>query len=244
MRKFSKVEVEEHLARALKKPTDKLSNSHNFKPTGRFWEDYIMHETRKWLHRLAVVGFTLNPEHCSEIDWGRIIPKEKFGNTKLIIYGRSNIVKTAISAARGEDLKRVCGLANMKKGRSDCVLPDTHAVSLGTLLNRTIAWQHRQDAFYNYIAHEPTLSQLPQLLVSYEELLADTKTTMQRVEEFLTNKPPETDISSLENSEYGESSGWIKRSPDDLSLLLHNIHAINHELRHPACASFKKQLND
>ena len=125
MRKFPKVEVEEHLARALKKPTDKLSNSHNFKPTGRFWEDYIMHETRKWLHRLAVVGFTLNPEHCSgvvlavltikrnamarslfhhfmytrflEIDWGRIIPKEKFGNTKLIIYGRSNIVKTAIS---------------------------------------------------------------------------------------------------------------------------------------------------
>lgn len=64
-RKFSKVEVEEHLARALKKPTDKLSNSHNFMPTGRFWDDYIRHETRKWLHRLAAVGFTLNPEHCA-----------------------------------------------------------------------------------------------------------------------------------------------------------------------------------
>lgn len=62
--KFSNTEKEDHLARALKEPTDKLSNSHNFAPTGRFWEDYILHETRKWLHQLAAVGFTLNPEHC------------------------------------------------------------------------------------------------------------------------------------------------------------------------------------
>jgi len=64
------------------------------------------------------------------------------------------------------------------------------------------------------------------------------------VEEFLINKPSETESTSTENSENGEGSGWVKRSPDDLSLLLHNIHAINHELRHPACGSFKKQLND
>lgn len=111
----------------------------------------------------------------------------------------------------------------MKKGRSDCILPDTHAVSLAKLLNKTIVWQvwgmpficvcpdvvwlvcvffcwyfvtvlsppltvrfdidikheqERQDAFYDYIAHEPVLNQLPQLLVTYEELLADTATTM------------------------------------------------------------------
>lgn len=61
---FTAQEKALHLANALIRPTDKISSSTNYLPSGRFVEDYLMHRSWKWLHSLRAVGFTLNTEHC------------------------------------------------------------------------------------------------------------------------------------------------------------------------------------
>lgn len=61
---YTEQEKARHLAKALSKPTDKISSIGNFLPSGRFVEDYLVHRTWKWSTALQAVGFTLNTEHC------------------------------------------------------------------------------------------------------------------------------------------------------------------------------------
>lgn len=63
----------------------------------------------------------------------------------------------------------------------------------------------------------------------------------QRVHQFIRGNSLESALPSPYTSEPGV---WVKRSPDDLSLLLANFADINAQLRHRSCDEFKKQLND
>lgn len=76
--KYTPREVEDHLIRALRRPTDKLARRDSWLPSGRFNVDYI--QPWKFLHKLDIIGFTLNPLHCSDADYARLaqeIPQMK-----------------------------------------------------------------------------------------------------------------------------------------------------------------------
>lgn len=53
----------QHVATALKRPTDKLTYKKNWIPSGRFFEDYIFHRTWKWMRSLTSIGVSINPEY-------------------------------------------------------------------------------------------------------------------------------------------------------------------------------------
>lgn len=110
--KFSAVDVEQRLIDALRRPTGKMSAKNRWSPDGRFVEDYLLHKSLKIFQRLDILGFSVNPEHCYGINWTTIIAAVP--NTKIIRFMRTNVIKTAVSGYRGQQMHRLCGVSNLR----------------------------------------------------------------------------------------------------------------------------------
>jgi hypothetical protein len=82
------------LHRALISPTDKISQRNALLPTTRFMEDFLFHPSIKLLRRLAIVGFTVNPEHAP-VEWSAVVRGVE--RPRLVLFVRGNLVKAAVS---------------------------------------------------------------------------------------------------------------------------------------------------
>jgi hypothetical protein len=123
LEKFTTWDIEDHLIRALRTPVGKLSNWGrwwNPFPDARYIEDYLapthMWSWKPW-HRLRLVGFTVNPEHVSDVDWAHIA--SQVPGLRVVALVRANLVKTAISDYTGRVSKKLCGSANTRGGGSE-----------------------------------------------------------------------------------------------------------------------------
>ena len=85
--------VENYLIGALQRPTDKIASSTSLLPTGRFFTDFILN--LKFLNRIDIVGYTINPEHVRGVSWSKIL--SAVTNSKVILLVRTNLVKMAFS---------------------------------------------------------------------------------------------------------------------------------------------------
>ena len=107
------------MIRALKRPTDKIVRMNDWLPTGRFKVDYL--DRWKFLNRLDILGFTMNPLHAEKADYMRLA--KEVPNLKLVVLTRTNQVKMALSGVRGKMLHQKCGISNLKEGMK-CSIPD------------------------------------------------------------------------------------------------------------------------
>jgi hypothetical protein len=82
------------LHRALISPTDKISQRNALLPTTRFMEDFLFHPSIKLLRRLAIVGFTVNPERA-RVEWSAVVRGVE--RPRLVLFVRGNLVKAAVS---------------------------------------------------------------------------------------------------------------------------------------------------
>jgi hypothetical protein len=161
---FSPAEQLDTLHRALISPADKMSQRNALFPTTRFVEDFLFHPSVKLLRRLAIVGFTVNPEHA-RVEWSGVVRGVE--RPRLVLFVRGNLVKVAVSGQsltvhrsilvqlghllasaadlRGKVLKEVCGAANIKTTRPDCSVPERMELPVveGTLLRSVRFWQVR-----------------------------------------------------------------------------------------------------
>jgi hypothetical protein len=118
---------------ALQKPTGKMSSVNRWSPDGRFVEDYLLHKSLKFLQRLDIVGFSVNPEHCYGINWTTIITAVP--NIKIIKFMRTNMIKTAVSSYRGKQMHSLCGVSNIKNVDDKDQNIDNHNDKRGNLNN-------------------------------------------------------------------------------------------------------------
>ena len=88
--RFSAPTKQAHLAAALLRPTGKLASSTRFLPDGRYVEDYLWHSTSKLLRTMGVVGFTVNPEHCTELDWATVVRNVRPSDLVVVVFARRN----------------------------------------------------------------------------------------------------------------------------------------------------------
>jgi len=263
--RFSAEEKENHLSRALQKPTDKISLSKRksswggfFAISGRYWEDYLLHHSWKAFNRLTAVGFTVNPEHCRDINWTRVLAGIKQENIRIIIFVRRNIVKTAISAIRGKEMKKLCGKANLSRGThaTSCLkrLSPQMNISVETFLQEMHYWQNRVDRFKQFVHEWLRLHSFQSVLIEYEHLQSNPNKVMQMMETFLSLKNPPTTSTSIQYQQIQRrehhpkslsyQSHWIKRSPEDLGLLLSNFNAISNALLHHSCLCWLQYLHE
>lgn len=94
----------------------KLSGSYlaSLFPSGRFRDDYIF--SGKFLSPLNTVGFSVNPEHCNSVRWSHVFANIPMAKLSVILYYRTNVVKMAVSAHVGQQVKARCGSANLRSG--------------------------------------------------------------------------------------------------------------------------------
>ncbi len=69
------------------------------------------------------------------LNWPAIAPPSK---TPIVVYYRANFVKTVISEIRGEESKRLCKAANVRK---ECHLPSTFTLNVSDFIDRALHWQ-------------------------------------------------------------------------------------------------------
>lgn len=258
---FNGKEKTAHVRQALLYPTGKLSTSRGWLPTSRFLEDYVFHPTMKMFRSLDHIGFSLNPEFCKGIDW-RTATKD-IKDVKMIVFERSNLAKSAVSAYRGYQTKQLCGTANLRSD-STCTIPSELGINTTEYLRSMQMWYERNANFRHYLAADPVLSILPTMHVYYEDMQADPEGTMKQIQTFLA-----ADKLSRGNAKSGKtrtewttqgslkkeqqvpqqqvattgSRSWVKRSPEDLEGVLVQFQLINETLlRAPACKCWQKQL--
>jgi hypothetical protein len=93
--------IEDYLIDALRQPADKFSRRNSLWPSGRYWADYIW--PLKFLRRLEIVGYTINPEHTSAVDWKRVM--SAVPRSRVVVLVRSNAIKMAFS---GRSIDSIC----------------------------------------------------------------------------------------------------------------------------------------
>ena len=209
--------VEDHFIAALKRPMGKASSVNNIFPSSRFMDDYIFRRSLKPFRQMDIVGFTLNPEHSEGVDWARIA--KMVPRMKVVVLGRSNVVKSAISGYTGSAIKSECGSSNLR-AKSDC--DPTVEVPWNTkeLGDEVRQWQNRYDIFDQTINSNPALSTRIVHTVYYEELQGDPKKALRELFDAL-EMDPEYPLKGVS----GESA-WKKRSSDDLSQVLTHYDSI------------------
>jgi hypothetical protein len=230
--KYPASTVEDHFINALKKPMGKLSSTDNVVPSGRFMEDYIFHSSMKPFREMDVIGFTLNPEHSEGIDWDRIaknVPK-----FKVVVLGRSNLVKSAISGYTGAAIKSECGSSNLRAS-GDCDPKIDVPWTTAELASEVRQWQTRYDAFDLSVQNHPALSSRVVHHMYYEELQEDPTGAMRRLFSAL-EMPVEYPIKPLRDSE------WRKRSSEDLSQVLTNYDSIRDAFQRGSCTCLLDML--
>ena len=198
---------------------------------------------------MDIIGFTLNPEHSEGVDWNRIakaVPK-----LKVVILGRSNVIKSAISGYTGEKVKLECGTSNLRS--DDKCNPDIHVPwNTEELAIRIREWQTRYDLFDETInAHQALKSRIVHY-ITYEELQLDPKGSQQRLFSSLDLdnyhvKVPDTNASGGSTSTSKSKSDkekWKKRSSDDLSQVLTQYQSILADWTRGKCTCLLEQLQE
>jgi LPS sulfotransferase NodH len=267
---FNGQEKTDFVRKALLYPSGKLATSRGWLPTSRFLEDYVFHSTWKIFRRLDHIGFSLNPEFCKGINWKTVTHGIK--DVKVIIFERSNLAKSAVSAYRGLQTKQLCGTANLRSD-STCTIPSELNINSTEYINSMQYWHERYAQFHHYLREDPVLPSLPTLRVFYEDMQADPEGVMQQIRDFLAAKKPfngvgkgaEWSTSGTQASPAAAAAAaakaaeavaaaaaltaangrsWVKRSSDDLSGVLVDFKHINDTLSRggPICRCWQKQL--
>jgi len=256
--RFGLAEMEAHLIRALNAPTGKLSSAKDYLPTGRFFEDYLVHKSFKVLRSLQVVGFTLNPEHVVGLDWRHVL--QAVPSARLVLLIRSNTIKSALSGYRGKQTSSLCGSSNMRWSNANCTPPAFVEWSPSEFAQQVAHWQYRYDSFVNFVKSDATLSRMPVRIVYYEALQANlyesldeffaaleannTSQKIARSPSFSSSSSSSSSLLPLQKilSKISPQSGWLKRTSDDLSSILTYYDEIEAALQRDNCTCFLEQL--
>ena len=238
---FGVSDMEQHLAHALQRPTGKLSSVGDFLPTGRFFEDYLLHKSMKPLQTLRVVGFTVNPEHCKDVQWRRI--QEAVPQLRMVALVRSNVIKSALSGYRGKQTQTLCGSANLRLSTLyNCTLPATVDWTLADFTREVTAWQDRYDEFAKVVHRISALERVAVTPVYYEDMQLNIENTFTFL--FKSIGIPEDEAIALSKSKVATSSqtGWLKRTSDDLRVILPQFAKIEQALELGHCVCLLEQL--
>jgi LPS sulfotransferase NodH len=238
---FGVSDMEQHLARALQRPTGKLSSVGDFLPTGRFFEDYLLHKSMKPLQTLRVLGFTVNPEHCKDVQWRRI--QEAVPQLRMVALVRSNVIKSALSGYRGKQTQALCGSANLRISTlNNCTLPATVDWTLVEFTREVTAWQDRYDEFAKVIRQISALERVAVTPVYYEDMQLNMENTFTFL--FKSIGIPEDEAIALSKSKVATpaQTGWLKRTSDDLRVILPRFAEIELALERGHCVCLLEQL--
>ena len=220
-------EIEGHFIHALSAPADKISRSKSLLPSGRFVEDYLLHRSGKGFKpssSLGIIGFSLNIEHCEGLSWEGVI--SKVPHLKIVLLRRRNVVKTALSAKSGAELKRLCGSSNIRKDDKALKCYDKYRETnqhitwdASSFVADVNFWLNRTAAFSERVAADPHLSSLPQSVLFYEALQMNFAGAVRGVFESLGRA-----FSAADGALLGQEDGssWSKRSGENLSEVLVN----------------------
>lgn len=239
---FDTVDIERHLVNALTHPVGKLSNSRNYLPDARFIEDYIV-PTRLWkwkpLNRLKLIGFTVNPEHIPDIDWGRVA-KEVPG-LKVVALVRNNLIKIAISDYTGRVIKGTCGSANLRAHESQNKCKDIVQVpwDAAQLQTNVGTWHRRREAFLLSMRkiQKSIDSTAEPYVVTYEEMQVDKAHTLLSLFRSLGVRN-----TGMEPFLSPEEETWTKRGQEKLSTILTNYDSVEKVLE--SCTCLLQQLRE
>jgi hypothetical protein len=228
-----------HLANALKGPTDKLSYKARWLPSGRFWEDYLLHSTWKWAHALSVVGLSVNVEYLKDMDWD-ILRREHVKNPKFVVYLRSNLVKQSISGITGRYIKQNCGSSNFRENPSSSeiicedILKSRFHLSVSVFAEELVRWTQRYRVYLHFVQIQVQQAHnWPVHVLYYEDLQSNLANSMTSLMSFLSSTSflsyeDETHIHKLfESYLLSHHGGWKKRTKDDLSEVIRNYEEIH-----------------
>ena len=238
---FSSTEIEGHFIKALLRPTGKLSSSKEYLPTGRFFEDYLFHGSFKFLNKMRIVGFTVNPEHCKDVRWHRV--SAAVPGMRIVALIRSNMVKTALSGYRGKQSADTCGSSNLRhSSRASCTLPATVDWSIGEFARQVTSWQSRYDHFFRILNRIRTVDRIDVESVNYEDLQQNLSYSLIRV--FNAVGLPFSAATSLVSLEQRSplNHGWIKRSSEELRSILSHYTEIEEALVRGQCSCLLSQM--
>ena len=254
LERFSGENVESHLISALQQPTGKIASSGTYLPSGRFVEDYLLHRTFKPFRDLKVVGFTLNPEHASKVDWNKIA--QEVPHFKIVLLLRSNIIKSAVSGFTGKETKKLAGCghssnirASTKTGTgtsttANCVPVTSVQWDINALGNEASKWQHRYNVMEKTIQENSVLSTRVVQHVYYEELQEDQVGTLRRmfIKLGFTPKDAGQIAGQMEKSTNAGNNSWMKRSPEDLRDIFPDYNNIENAMIQGNCICLLEQL--
>ena len=239
---FSVDAMEEHFVRALQTPTGKLSSTRDYLPTGRFFEDYLLHKSLKVLKKMRVVGFTVNPEHCKDVQWQRV--HQAVPGMRMVALIRSNVVKSALSGFRGKQTMALCGSSNLRFSAAykNCTLPAMVDWSVGDFFREVASWQQRYDDFGRVLQRIRTSEHVAVESVYYEDLQLDLGQALTHMFQSIGLSPAAAAELGASRASSPPQSGWLKRSSEDLRDILTNFAEIEQTLQRGRCVCLLAQL--
>lgn len=187
---------------------------------------------------------------------------------QFIVFLRSNLVKQALSAITGKELKRRCGSANLRESSacSTASLQRPFHVAVTTLADELALWSQRYRYFMRFMWHElPAVqdkvasravdaARPPRpTVVYYEQLQSDLGNTISSAIASATGR-----YFSYEEQEQLErhlltpspstwwAGGWRKRTSDDLSSVVENfdylVQLLSDEKHESVCSLVREML--
>jgi len=231
-----------HLKRSLLWPTGKLASR---SWGGRFATDYWL--PGKWRRSpgpsgtgLDVIGFTVNPVKV-EMDYQKLSLQRP--TARVVAFVRTNLVKTVVSAVRGEATLKLCGANNLRAG-DPCKIPSTLTIEVESFLRMLHARFLLEKTFIDLVY---SLGR-PVYEITYEDLQANPDATVAKFLAHLglpgarasaadvattpasmvpkvpagSNLAPEA--TNRSKSVAGGGDQWVKRTSDDLAR-----HVLNYE---------------
>lgn len=286
-------ERSQHVARALRAPTDKLAYRYRWFPSSRFLEDYWLHRSWKWARPMRIVGVSLNPEYLkgaspplrpptpptcftsrpvrhslhTDFNWDAL-RRQHVHSPQFVVFLRSNLVKQALSAVTGKELKRRCGSANLRESSacSTASLQRPFHVAVATLADELALWSQRYRYFMRFVWHElpavqeriaaraaDALRPPRPTIVYYEQLQSDLGNTISNAIASVTGR-----YFSYEEQEQLErhlltpspstwwAGGWRKRTSDDLSTVVENfdylVQLLSDDAHEAVCSLVREML--
>jgi hypothetical protein len=292
---FSPSERSQHVARALRAPTDKLAYKRHWLPSSRFLEDYWLHRSWKWARPMRVVGVSVNPEYLTgasprlcppphrvcvrppspaarshrcptltDVNWDAL-RRQHVHDPQFIVFLRSNLVKQALSAVTGKELKRRCGSANLRES-SACATASQRPfhVAVATLADELALWSQRYRFFMRFMWHElPAVQEKvasravgalrpPRpTVVYYEQLQSDLGNAVSNAlaaatgHHFSFEEQEQLERHLLTPSTWW-AGGWRKRTSDDLSAVVENfeylVQLLSDETHESVCSLVREML--
>ena len=251
----------QHLKRSLLWPTGKLASR---SWGGRFATDYWY--PGKWRRSpgpsgtgLDVIGFTVNPVKV-EADYHKLCLQRP--TAMVVAFVRTNVVKTVVSAVRGEATLKLCGANNLRAG-DPCKIPPTLTIEVASFLRMLHARLLLEKTFMDLVY---SLGR-PVYEITYEDLQANPDATVAAFLSHLglpgaraasaaavatfaasaTTQAPATrrdrsaapeatnKSKSTRSNVLGSSDQWVKRTSDDLARHVLNYEELRAALTPSAC---------